>query len=251
MGFFRGNGAVFSKADASPVTEADIAAHDLIVAALGRLTPDIPIVSEESDRHVIPDSIRFWLVDPLDGTRGFVRGHTDFCVNIALIEGLYPVLGVIGHPATGEVFAGDIATQTAFRLNADGSKDLLHGRPLPREGVDILLGSKRSRPEIDPYLKGVAVNSVGSLSSALKFCRIAEGIADLYIRTGPTMEWDTASGHAIVEAVGGKVCTLDCKPLRYRKRRFENNRPWFAATGPAAEDLVQALRESSKCGPAN
>jgi 3'(2'), 5'-bisphosphate nucleotidase len=108
--------------------------------------------------------------------------------------------------------------------------------------MDVLVGSRRSAPELDPYLKGVSVHSVAALPSALKFCRIAEGVADLYIRTGPTMEWDTAAGQAIVEAVGGRVCTLDGVPLKYRKRRFENNVPWFAATAGAADDLVRALR---------
>ena len=219
------------KADASLVTEADHAAEALIVAALREATPDIPVVAEEemAAGHVPRAASVFWLVDPLDGTREFAAGNDDFAVCIGLVREGRPVLGVVGVPATGELFGG-IVGQLAIKRDGDGER-VIRARAAPAEGLTVIASHRSSRhPRMQTYLAGRAVARTLLAGSALKFCRIAEGEADLYPRFGRTMEWDTAAAQAVLEAAGGAVVEAETgAALTYGKARFEN--PHFIATG--------------------
>lgn len=225
--YFHAGADVLDKADGSPVTLADREAEELIVAALARAAPGIPVVGEESvAAGRIPDisSGRFFLVDPLDGTWEFIRGGKDFTVNIALMENFRPVMGIIYAPVSGALYLG--AEDKAF-----SGDDLqpISVRDAPEAGVTIL-SSRRHDPErLQEFLQGRKVKENLSRSSSIKFCLLAEGKADLYPRLGPTSEWDTAAGEAILAAAGGRVEGLDGKPLPYGKtdRKFLN--PSFVA----------------------
>jgi 3'(2'), 5'-bisphosphate nucleotidase len=219
------------KADQSPVTAADLAAEAVIVAALRRLTPDIPVVAEEeANAHGLPERApdRFWLVDPLDGTKEFVARNGEFTVNIALIEGNAPVLGIVHLPALDETYRGH--SGIAERSVAGAAFERIQARPLPAEGATMTISRSHAADErvkaeaLDEPVAGTIV-----AGSSLKFCRLAEGVADLYPRLGATMEWDTAAGHAILAASGGSVRTLDGAPLAYGKPGFRN--PHFIARG--------------------
>jgi 3'(2'), 5'-bisphosphate nucleotidase len=221
------------KADASPVTEADHAAEALIAAALRAATPDIPVVAEEemAAGHVPRETSCFWLVDPLDGTKEFAALRDDFVVCIGLVRNGVPVLGVVGAPVYGELFGG-IVGQHAVKRDAAGERIISARRP-PAEGVTMIASrSSAQHPKVAPFLAGHSVASTMTMGSALKFCRIAEGVADLYPRFGRTMEWDTAAGQAVLEAAGGSVRDVETGlALRYGKPGFEN--PHFVATGVA------------------
>lgn len=210
------------KADNSPVTAADLAAHDIIVAALGALTPDIPIISEESEEFILPPgSTRFWLVDPLDGTKSFIRREGEFTVNIALIEHGKPVAGIIDIPVARETYYG-VVGKGAWRLHDGGAAEKISTREPDGSGYAAVVSMSHLDPKTSAFLAPLSVTERVSASSSLKFCRVAEGIADIYPRFGPTMEWDTAAGHAIVEAAGGRVETPDGEPFRYHKPDFRN-----------------------------
>ena len=222
--------AVRDKDDASPVTEADTRAERVILEGLAQCAPGIPVVAEESVAagHV-PDigGRPFFLVDPLDGTREFIGRNGEFTVNIALVEDGAPTAGVVHLPALGETYwtAGD---GTAWRARGGGAAERIACRRPGHRLVAIASRSHRSA-ETDAYLRRFEVAETVSAGSSLKFCRIAEGTADLYPRLGRTMEWDVAAGHAIVAAAGGGVETLDGRPLVYGKPGFEN--PHFVARG--------------------
>lgn len=217
------------KADASPVTEADIAAHRLIVDTLRGWTPDVPVVSEESKEQPDVGGKRyFWLVDPLDGTKSFIRGSGQFTVNIALIDEGNPVFGVIYIPAQDRLFYGS-AAYGAFKQEPDDAPRKVQVRMQPEEGVAVVVSMAHLAPETEQFLQTLTVVSRVSASSSLKFCVVAEGEADVYPRFGRTMEWDTAAGHAIVNAAGGRVETVDGQPLHYGKADFAN--PGFIVYG--------------------
>jgi 3'(2'), 5'-bisphosphate nucleotidase len=235
LGFYSRDIAVMRKADASPVTEADEAAERAILPALAALTPEIPAISEEAvARGQAPgsDSVartgRFWLVDPLDGTREYINRNGEFTVNIALIESGHPVLGVVHLPALAITYGG-IAGQFA-ESKRDGKRQRIAVRRIPSEGA-IVLSSRSHGDEsaMKSFLGKTKVESWRIAGSALKFCQVAEGIADLYPRLGRTMEWDTAAGHAVVLAAGGSVTRLDGGELTYGKKNYEN--PHFVARG--------------------
>ena len=223
---------VGGKRDASPVTEADRHAEALILAALARIKPASRIVSEEAScAETIPaiEEERFWLVDPLDGTREFIDRNGEFTVNIALVERGMPVLGVVLAPASGRLFAG-AADAGAFVEDKSGRRMTIACRRVPAAGLTVV--SSRSHGDVDAldaYLAGRAVASRVTAGSSLKFCLVAGGEADLYPRFGRTMEWDTAAGHAILRAAGGRVTDLNGAELRYGKPDFAN--PHFVATG--------------------
>ncbi|HYE50947.1 MAG TPA: 3'(2'),5'-bisphosphate nucleotidase CysQ [Azospirillaceae bacterium] len=222
------------KADGSPVTAADHAAEAVILPGLRTLTPHIPIVSEEAfERGDIPEvgSGPFWLVDPLDGTKEFIRRNGEFTVNVALVAGGAPVLGVVLSPVTGELFAG-AGPGTARLSTADGRERAIRVRPAPAEGLTV--ASSRSHANnraLDAYLAGLTVRERLVCGSSVKFCRIAEGRADLYPRFGPTMEWDTAAGQAVLLAAGGRVEAHDGSPFRYGKPGFRNPDGFVARGG--------------------
>ena len=222
--------ATRSKDDASPVTEADEGAEALIVAALRRLAPAIPIVAEEEvARGARPEvGDEFWLVDPLDGTREFISRNGEFTVNIALVQAGEPVLGVVLAPAIGRLYSGVMGVG-AWVDDANG-RQAIQARATPAEGLTVV--SSRSHGDADALQALLADRRVAAqrtAGSSLKFGLIAEGQADLYPRLGRTMEWDTAAGHAVLAAAGGQVTDLDGRSLRYGKPGFEN--PHFLARG--------------------
>jgi len=231
--------AVEAKADASPVTEADTRAERVILAHLARLAPGIPVVAEESVAAGRIPAIgrRFFLVDPLDGTREFVSRNGEFTVNIALVEDGRPMLGVVYAPALGTIHAGGPAGAFAADV-ADGTCGRLapiRVRVAPEGLVAVASRSHRS-PETDALLARLPVATCVGAGSSLKFCLIAAGQADIYPRLSPTMEWDTAAGDAVLRAAGGRVATLDGADLVYGKRDgakpFLN--PDFVALGGVA-----------------
>jgi 3'(2'), 5'-bisphosphate nucleotidase len=222
--------AIETKADDSPVTEADRAAEALILAGLA--ATGIPVVAEEevaSGVAAAPAPL-YWLVDPLDGTREFAAGRPDFAVNIGLVRGGRPVLGAVALPATGEVFAGLVGAG-AWKEDATGRRPIA-ARRAPEAGP-VVFASRQYAD--DPQLAAFVAARPGALvvtaGSALKFCRVAEGAADLYPRFGPTMEWDTAAPQAVVEAAGGSVTTWGGEALRYGKSGWTN--PGFLCRGLA------------------
>jgi 3'(2'), 5'-bisphosphate nucleotidase len=224
------------KQDASPVTEADHAAEAIILERLALAAPGIPVVAEEevAAGRIPTVGDRFFLVDPLDGTREFVARRGDFTVNIALIENGEPVLGVVYAPANSKLFAGDVASRNAFRTAQRTEKtelaprEAIHVRDVPAQGITAVASRSHRTPETDAFLLKAKVKDLVSVGSSLKFGLVAAGEADLYPRLGPTMEWDTAAGHAVLAAAGGKVATLDGTPLRYGKPGFRN--PSFIAS---------------------
>jgi 3'(2'), 5'-bisphosphate nucleotidase len=220
-----------AKADRSPVTAADEAAEAVILEGLRRLTPQIPVVAEEevaAGRVPAVDDGPFWLVDPLDGTREFLSRNGEFTVNIALIEARLPVLGVVTAPALARAWWG-AAGLGAFTREAEGEARPITVRPRPLRGVVALASRSHGDAETDAFLASEGVAERINAGSSLKFCLLAEGVADLYPRFGPTMEWDTAAGHAVLAAAGGSVSTRDGAPLLYQKPGFRN--PAFIARG--------------------
>jgi 3'(2'), 5'-bisphosphate nucleotidase len=228
---YHGEVAVRAKADASPVTAADEAAEAVILAGLAELTPDIPVVAEETVAAGRVPEIGdgpFWLVDPLDGTKEFLSKNGEFTVNIALIEGREPVLGAVLAPARGLAWRG-LRGKGAVARDADGRTRAIAVRKAP-PGELVAIASRSHRdPETQAFLDRAGVSQCISAGSSLKFCLVAEGKADLYPRFGRTMEWDVAAGHAVLAAAGGRVTTKDGAPFLYRKPGFEN--PAFIARG--------------------
>ncbi|MEX2615056.1 MAG: 3'(2'),5'-bisphosphate nucleotidase CysQ [Alphaproteobacteria bacterium] len=224
--------SVDRKEDDSPVTEADTRAEAIIIPALQALTPEYPVVAEEAaSRGEMPKigDAPFWLVDPLDGTKEFLNRNGEFTVNIALVVNRVPVLGVIYAPALGVTYAGVVgvgATRTA-----DGAAATpIAIRDVPDAGVTVLASRRHGdRDTLEAFLKGRPLAGIRNAGSSLKFCLLAAGEADVYPRFGPTMEWDTAAGHAILLAAGGRVTTEDGEPLLYGKDPLLN--PSFIAWG--------------------
>ena len=220
--------AVKKKSDQSPVTAADVRAEAIILAALRSLTPEVPVIAEESvaagDVPSVGDN--FWLVDPLDGTKEFISRNGEFTVNIALVRQGMPVLGVVFAPAIGRLFAGD-KESGAFTEDAAGRRQI-HCRVAPAEGLTVVASrSHGDAVALDAFLSGHKVAALVSAGSSLKLCLVAAGEADLYPRLGRTMEWDIAAGHAVLLAAGGRVTTISGGLLTYGKPGFEN--PHFVA----------------------
>jgi 3'(2'), 5'-bisphosphate nucleotidase len=218
--------AVRGKADASPVTEADERAEAIILAGLAQLDPATPVVSEEaaSAGQVPTVGERFWLVDPLDGTKEFLARNGEFTVNIALIEHGRPVLGVVLAPALHTLYAGAVGSG-AWCEQGDpaGARVAMHCRAAPAAGLTVVTSrSHHDAKALEAFLAGRQVVSVRHAGSSLKLCLVATGEADLYPRFGRTMEWDIAAGHAVLAAAGGRVTSLDGHDLRYGKAQFEN-----------------------------
>lgn len=222
--------AVERKRDATPVTVADREAEALIVAGLRAATPDIPIVAEEAEEAgaAMQASARYWLVDPLDGTREFAAGRTNFAVCIGLVEDGRPVLGVVGLPAYGEVFAG-IVGLGAWKQDSAGRRPIA-ARAIPPEGATVMASAAHADdPRNAAFIAARTVARVVNIGSAEKFCRVAEGAADLYPRFGTTMEWDTAAAEALVLAAGGTMAGWDGAALAYGKPGWRN--AGFLVTG--------------------
>ncbi len=230
MQYFQGKYTINSKNDHSPVTEADVAANDYITKELSQLAPDIVVIAEEgeeADKMPVLQEF-FWLVDPLDGTRAFVAGEAEFTVNIALIKNSTPLLGVIYAPAQSLLYYG-AAGQGAFRVANGAKAQKISVRKPPADGLTVVRSKSHPSAKTSEFLQKLPIKELISGSSSIKFCQIAEGCADIYPRFGRTMEWDTAAGHAILNAAGGRVETAEGKILCYGKNGFEN--PHFIAYG--------------------
>lgn len=235
--FYHGGTTVRRKADASPVTEADHAAEAILLAGLHRLTPDIPAVSEEAvargEIRVDParPPPRFWLVDPIDGTKEFVARNGEFTINIGLADAHAAMLGVLHSPIANATYAAAGAGTAQIWRGTDPPQAIRARRPGPGGLSVVASRSHGSKAAMAAYLEEFKVSECHLMGSAIKFCLIAEGVADLYPRLGPTMEWDTCAGHAILVAAGGQVTTLAGAPLTYGKPGFIN--PDFIARGAA------------------
>lgn len=231
--YYREDFAVTDKSDGSPVTRADQEAEALIERELGVIAPGIPVVGEEAAAQGRVTDIStgtFFLVDPLDGTREFITGGGDFTVNIALLKNCIPVMGIIYAPVADALYFG--AEGQAFMLRAGEAERRMTVRAQPVEGLTVTASRRHGDAErLAAFLEGWPVRETVVRSSSLKFCIIAAGEADLYPRLGPTSEWDTAAGEAILTAAGGKIMDLKGQPLVYGKtdKRFLN--PDFVAYG--------------------
>lgn len=226
---------VRQKDDSSPVTEADEEGERIILAGLAPLTPDIPVVAEESAAAgQIPDVSggTFWLVDPLDGTKEFISRNGEFTVNIALIHDGRPVLGVVYAPAVGRLFIG--LDGRAFAETKPEGGDWGPAKPIsvrqpPAEGLTVVASRSHRDAQTEAFIETIDVAEIKSAGSSLKLCLVAAGEADIYPRFGPTMEWDIAAGHAVLAAAGGTLLTSDGEPFAYAKPEFRN--PGFIAYG--------------------
>jgi len=234
---YRGEFEVQRKADRTPVTIADHAAEALILERLRAAAAGVPIIAEEevSAGRIPSVGAEFFLVDPLDGTKEFIERRGEFTVNIALIRHGIPALGVVCAPVSGALFAGNTQVPEAFRsmLEQEGSSGAsrapIRVRNVPARGLTVVSSRSHSTPGTDAYLAGYSVVERLSIGSSLKFCLVAAGEADLYPRLGPTMEWDTAAGHAVLLGAGGLVLAPGGQPLRYGKPGFRNS--FFVASG--------------------
>jgi 3'(2'), 5'-bisphosphate nucleotidase len=238
---------VTTKEDDSPLTQADLASHRVLLEGIAALTPEIPIVSEESappDYGVRRTWPRHWLVDPLDGTKEFVGRNGEFTVNVALIEAGRPILGVVGVPAQGRIFVGSVPDGRAECRSTRGV-EVLHTRRLDRaRGVVVVASRSHGGERLEAFIDalGASFSKVERtpMGSSLKLCVLAEGRADLYPRLGPTSEWDIAAAHAVLEAAGGAVWTFERGTLGYnRKDSFLN--PDFLAVGDPSADWWNLL----------
>jgi 3'(2'), 5'-bisphosphate nucleotidase len=231
--------AVRHKADDSPVTEADLAAHRVLLEGLTPLEPRLPVLSEEGDAAG-PERQSWaahWLIDPLDGTKEFLDANGEFTINLALIEETRATLGVVGVPARNQIYAGDVMRGVAERH--DGARICaIRCRPYPGRHPVVVASRRHGGDRLEAALHALATQhgpvERRAVGSALKLCLLAEGAADLYPRLGPTSEWDIAAAQAVLEAAGGAVTGLDGAPLRYRKSSVLN--PEFVAVADARID---------------
>ena len=237
-----GSAAASTKKDSSPLTIADLRAHALIVARLAQLTPGIPILSEEAAETPFSERSgwqRYWLVDPLDGTREFLARNGQFTVNIALIEGHAPALGVVHVPVTDTTYLGRLGSG-AWRARPGSPDEAIHVAAHSTTPLRVV-GSRSHRGDsLEPFLDRAGPHQLVPVGSSLKFCLVAEGAADVYPRLGPTSEWDTAAAHAVLVAAGGTVSQLDGAPLAYNARAGLIN-PHFVAYGPKDRDWLTLL----------
>lgn len=247
---WRANVAVTEKADASPVTVADMAAHHILDQGLRALDPGIAVLSEEAADIALSERARWqrwWLVDPLDGTKEFIAGSEEFTVNVALIEHGRVVFGVVGIPASGRCYVGG-AGMGAWREEAAGVQEPISVRLAPVEAFTVVASRRHSSPAQERLLTGLSERfgdlDLASVGSSLKFCQLAEGAADCYPRLAPTSQWDTAAAQGVLEGAGGEVLTLSGEILTYEARESLLN-PSFLALPAAAEwraELIQLAR---------
>ena len=234
---------VQSKSDESPLTLADLASQQRIAAGLKALTPAIPIISEEDG---LPDFAqraqwrRYWLIDPLDGTKEFVSRNGEFTVNIALIEDNRPVFGVVHVPVQEKTYLG--CRGRGSELREAGRVTAITVAQRSQVPVRVVGSRSHRGSSLDTFLDKLGEHDMVPMGSSLKFCIVAEGNADVYPRLGPTSEWDTAAAQAVVEQAGGQVLELDGKPLFYNKKEDILN-PWFVVTGPNDHDWLALLAD--------
>ncbi len=232
LSVYDGDHAVEYKDDKSPLTAADKASHEVIIAGLQQHFPEIPILSEEG--AAIPyaerkEWSRFWCVDPLDGTKEFIKRNGEFTVNIALIEDGRPVAGVVYVPVQDKMYFGRLGLGAGFRRLEKEPESITVREADHEAGLTVVMSRSHPSPDLQAYLKNIKVAEAMPVGSSLKLCVVAEGLADLYPRLGPTMEWDTAAGHAVVEAAGGTVKQPNGEALVYNKENLLN--PYFIVKG--------------------
>lgn len=238
------NFGVTHKDDDSPLTAADMASHHLLCERLAQLDPRLPILSEENAEKIKSAERltwdRYWLIDPLDGTKEFVKRNDEFTVNIALIENGRPVLGIVHVPVTGMSYIG-LARQGAESRDSNGKRQELHvSGAVTARPIRIVGSRSHAGGELEDFATRLGAHEFVAMGSSLKFCLIAAGEADVYPRLKPTCEWDTAAGQAVLEAAGGTVVKLDGTPFRYNERESLVN-PYFIASGDPARDYTIAL----------
>lgn len=233
---------VQAKDDQSPLTHADMASHRIIDQGLRTLTPGVPIISEESGLPAFEERVawaRYWLIDPLDGTKEFVNRNGEFTVNIALIESHRPVLGVVHVPVTMKTYTGCEGAGATVR-EKDGAPQAIHVAPVSATPLRVVGSRSHRGASLDAFLEALGEVEMLPMGSSLKFCVVAEGGADIYPRLGPTSEWDTAAAQAVVEQAGGAVLQLDGIPLAYNAKQDILN-PWFLVRGPGDRDWLALL----------
>jgi 3'(2'), 5'-bisphosphate nucleotidase len=231
-----------TKADDSPLTAADLASHTTIVRELGRLTPELPILSEESVD--IPFDERsawneYWLVDPLDGTKEFIKRNGEFTVNIALIREHTPVMGVVHVPTRDQDFYGWLGAGS-FRRDRSDAPRRIEATKTAQQPLRVVGSRSHRGASLDRYLINLGEHVMLSMGSSLKFCLVAAGEADIYPRLGPTSEWDTAAAQAVVECAGGQVTGLDGKRIQYNSKSDLLN-PYFLVFGDDSRDWTKYL----------
>jgi 3'(2'), 5'-bisphosphate nucleotidase len=236
--------AVARKSDNSPLTEADRVAHRRITGALAKLDAGIPILSEESaptDPAVRRTWARYWLVDPLDGTKEFVKRNGEFTVNIALVDEHRAVLGAVYAPVLDRMYSGALELG-AWRADAGGASKPISVRREAASPLRVVGSRSHPSPELAAYLKALPPHEITDMGSSLKICLVAEGAADIYPRLGPTSEWDTAAAQAILESAGGRMIDPAGLPLRYNTKESLLN-PHFLAFGDQRRDWLAPMQK--------
>lgn len=233
---------VQSKADESPLTQADLASHNWIMAGLAELTPEIPVISEEAGLPTFAERgqwQQYWLIDPLDGTKEFVNRNGEFTVNIALIVNHRPVFGVVRVPVHEKTYIG-CEGHGAERRDANGTSNPIRVNATTSKPPRVVGSRSHRGASLDTYLENLGDYDMVPMGSSLKFCVVAEGGADVYPRLGPTSEWDTAAAQAVVEQAGGSVVELDGKALSYNAKEDILN-PYFIVIGAGDRDWLALL----------
>jgi len=236
------------KDDASPLTAADLASHRILADGLRELTPELPVLSEENAARVTTAErrawSRYWLVDPLDGTKEFIKRNGEFTINVAFVEFGRPVFGIVHVPVTGTTYIGT-AGRGATRRTGGGDPLGLHVAGAVQDRPVRIVGSRsHAGGELEGFAAALGEHEFLAVGSSLKFCLVAEGGADVYLRLKPTSEWDTAAGQAVLEAAGGSVTDLAGHPLRYNARDTLIN-PGFIASGDLSRDYLTAARNAA------
>jgi 3'(2'), 5'-bisphosphate nucleotidase len=237
--------AVARKSDDSPLTEADQVAHGIITRALAELDGSLPILSEESQpaEHATRRTWRrYWLVDPLDGTKEFLKRNGEFTVNIALVDGQRAVLGAVYAPVLDRMYSGLVGLG-AWRSDAGGAPHSIAVRAAAAVPLRVVGSRSHPSPELEAYLAGLPEHEITDMGSSLKICLVAEGVADVYPRLGPTSEWDTAAAQAILESAGGRMIDLAGRPLRYNSKDDLLN-PHFLAFGDQQRDWLGPIQNT-------
>lgn len=232
------------KSDQSPLTMADRASNALILEELRALTPDIPIISEESSQPDYEDRKaydRFWLVDPLDGTKEFIKRNGEFTVNIALIEKFRPVLGVVGVPVRDQIYFGDIQQGCFLETGQGSARALVAPRGTSTQRLRCAVSRSHPSEALSNYLQQFDDLTCHSLGSSLKFCKVAEGEVDFYPRFGPLKEWDTAAAHAVAAAAGARVTDLTGKNLVYNSETLTHPNLMVAANAELHRNLLSKV----------
>lgn len=229
---------IYEKTDKSPLTEADLAAHSVIVQGLEELTPDLPILSEESEDSgwdVRQGWQKYWLVDPLDGTKEFIKKNGEFTVNIALIENHKPVLGVVFAPAINRLYAAAEGAGAVLEVENQEPRPLVASAKAGDSPWRVVGSRSHPSPAVHAFLQCLGEHEMVAMGSSLKFCLVAEGNADIYPRLGPTSEWDTAAAQCVVEQAGGRVVDTDLNDLRYNTKPELLNPHFIVSAVPASE----------------